>query len=201
MDIILCDDQHRQAWNAYVDGSARATLYHRFEWRDVNASSFGHRSAYLAALEAGRVVGIFPMVRVKSQLFGNIACSLPFVTSINMAASPSLVPPDINATLRCVSRRSEHGKWFSPLLSSRRTEGSLVDEYGTRRAWGITGRARRGRGVVRRSTGSGRLGTPEGRLRRGYGTRRACCGACAAWRGGGSVAGRTCARALGATAW
>ena len=79
MDIILCDDQHRQAWNAYVDASPRATLYHRFEWRDVNASSFGHRSAYLAALDAGRVVGIFPMVRVKSQLFGNIACSLPFV--------------------------------------------------------------------------------------------------------------------------
>ena len=67
------------AWNAYVDRSPRATLYHRFDWRQVNAASFGHRSAYLAAMDDGRIVGIFPIVRVKSQLFGNIACSLPFV--------------------------------------------------------------------------------------------------------------------------
>jgi FemAB-related protein (PEP-CTERM system-associated) len=79
MDIILCDDTHRQAWNAYVDASPRATLYHRFEWRGVNSSCFGHRSAYLAGVEAGRIVGIFPIVRVKSPLFGSIACSLPFV--------------------------------------------------------------------------------------------------------------------------
>jgi hypothetical protein len=66
-------------WNAYVKASPRAALYHRFEWRNVNASCFGHPSAYLAAFDAGRIVGVFPIVRVKSSLFGNIACSLPFV--------------------------------------------------------------------------------------------------------------------------
>lgn len=79
MEIVNCDDSQGAAWNAYVERCPRATLYHRFEWRHVNAVSFGHRSAYLTAVDDGRIVGIFPIVRVKSQLFGNIACSLPFV--------------------------------------------------------------------------------------------------------------------------
>jgi FemAB-related protein (PEP-CTERM system-associated) len=77
--IVQCDDSHAKAWNAFVAGSARASLYHRFEWRGINASCFGHKSTYLAAFDCGRIVGVFPIVRVKSQLFGNIACSLPFV--------------------------------------------------------------------------------------------------------------------------
>ena len=79
MEIVQCDGSHAQAWNAFVNASPRAALYHRFEWREVNASCFGHKSAYLAALDGAKVVGVFPIVRVKSQLFGNIACSLPFV--------------------------------------------------------------------------------------------------------------------------
>ena len=39
-----------------------------------------HRAAYLAAIdERGEIGGIFPLVQVKSALFGNIACSMPFV--------------------------------------------------------------------------------------------------------------------------
>ncbi|HET7218511.1 MAG TPA: FemAB family XrtA/PEP-CTERM system-associated protein [Vicinamibacterales bacterium] len=79
MQIVQCDEQHRQEWNAFVRRSPRASLYHRYEWRNVNRQSFGYRSAYLAALVDGRIAGIFPFVQVKSSLFGNIACSLPFV--------------------------------------------------------------------------------------------------------------------------
>jgi FemAB-related protein (PEP-CTERM system-associated) len=79
MNIIHCDDSHRDAWNAFVQAASDGSLYHRYEWRDVNQSCFGHRSAYLAAFEQARIVGILPVVQVKSQLFGNIACSLPFV--------------------------------------------------------------------------------------------------------------------------
>ena len=79
MEIVQCDDSRRAEWNAFVLGSPAAALYHRYEWRGVNASCLGHRSVYLAAIDEGRVVGVFPIVQVKSPLFGNIACSLPFV--------------------------------------------------------------------------------------------------------------------------
>jgi FemAB-related protein (PEP-CTERM system-associated) len=79
MQIVQCGEEHRQDWNAFVARNRRASLYHRYEWRDVNDRSFGYRSAYLAAMVDGRLAGIFPFVQVKSSLFGNIACSLPFV--------------------------------------------------------------------------------------------------------------------------
>lgn len=79
MTIIECGAQHQQAWNDYVQASPHASFYHRFEWKAINEQSFGHQTAYLAALDGDRIVGVYPLVQVKSLLFGNIACSLPFV--------------------------------------------------------------------------------------------------------------------------
>ena len=79
MNIVRCDDSYREAWNAFVSETTQASFYHRFEWRDINQRCFGHDSCYLAALTENRIVGVFPLVRVRSRLFGNIACSVPFV--------------------------------------------------------------------------------------------------------------------------
>jgi FemAB-related protein (PEP-CTERM system-associated) len=95
MEIVECNDSHAASWNAFVERSAQASLYHRYEWRAVNTTSFGHRSAYLAAIAQGTIVGVLPLVRVKSQLFGNIACSLPFVNY----AGPAGDTPEIEQAL------------------------------------------------------------------------------------------------------
>ncbi|MCC7032944.1 MAG: FemAB family PEP-CTERM system-associated protein [Acidobacteria bacterium] len=79
MAIIRCDDAHRSRWNAFTLGSPRASFYHRWEWREINERCFGHATTYLAAVDDGRLVGILPLVRLKSLLFGNLACSMPFV--------------------------------------------------------------------------------------------------------------------------
>lgn len=79
MKIIRCDSSHDRAWNAFVLSSPRASFYHRIEWRAINERCLGHKTCYLAAEEDGQIVGVFPMVQLKSLLFGNIACSLPFV--------------------------------------------------------------------------------------------------------------------------
>jgi FemAB-related protein (PEP-CTERM system-associated) len=79
MDLIECDDSMCAAWDEYVCRSSDASFYHRYGWRRINEEEFGHRSFYLAAVEDGRVSGVFPVVRVKSLLFGNLACSMPFV--------------------------------------------------------------------------------------------------------------------------
>ncbi len=79
MDIIRCDTSHDAAWNRFVQACPRASFYHRAEWRAVIEQSFGHRSAYLAAVDDGRIAGVFPLVQLKSLLFGNVACSMPFV--------------------------------------------------------------------------------------------------------------------------
>jgi FemAB-related protein (PEP-CTERM system-associated) len=79
VQIVRCDASQDPLWNAFVERCPRASFYHRAEWRLVNERSFGHRTAYLAAFDAGQIVGVFPLVRLKSVLFGNLACSMPFV--------------------------------------------------------------------------------------------------------------------------
>ncbi len=79
MQIIRCDASHDSRWNEFVQASPRASFYHRAEWRAINERVFGHKTVYLGAEDAGRLIGVFPIVRLKSLLFGNIACSMPFV--------------------------------------------------------------------------------------------------------------------------
>lgn len=79
VQILRCDPSHQDAWNAFVRRAPRGSFYHRWEWREINRRHLGHASCYLAAMDEGRVVGVFPLVQVRSLLFGNIACSMPFV--------------------------------------------------------------------------------------------------------------------------
>lgn len=79
MQIIRCERRHGDAWNAFVHRSPRASFYHRYEWREINQQCFGHDSVYLAAIDDGQIVGVLPLVHLKSLLFGNLACSMPFV--------------------------------------------------------------------------------------------------------------------------
>jgi len=127
MTIIDCDDSWRARWNAFVAETPGATLYHRFEWRDVNRSSFGHRSAYLAAVNQDRILGIFPIVQVKSQLFGNIACSMPFVNYGGPCARDEAIE---GALLEAATRTSQ--AWRADYLeirTRRRLAGLPTSEH------------------------------------------------------------------------
>ena len=79
MQIIRCDSSHDAMWNEFVRASPRASFYHRAEWRAINQRWLGHPSAYLGAVDDGRMIGVLPIVHLKTLLFGNLACSMPFV--------------------------------------------------------------------------------------------------------------------------
>jgi FemAB-related protein (PEP-CTERM system-associated) len=79
MTIIHADRSHAAAWDAYVEAAPDASFYHRYGWRATNDATLDLRSVYLMAMESGRIVGVFPFVQVKSVLFGNLGCSMPFV--------------------------------------------------------------------------------------------------------------------------
>jgi FemAB-related protein (PEP-CTERM system-associated) len=127
MRIIECDESHRGEWNAFVEASPEGSLYHRFEWRDVNRACFGHRSAYLAAVDADRIVGVFPLVQVKSALFGNIACSLPFVNYGGPCAGNETIE---QALLDAATSRSD--RWrvdYLEIRTRRRLANLLTSEH------------------------------------------------------------------------
>lgn len=71
-------DADEAAWDAFVDAHPAATLFHRYAWRRVIDGAFGHATFYLIAERGGAPVGLLPLARQKTALFGDGLISLPF---------------------------------------------------------------------------------------------------------------------------
>ncbi|WP_421621950.1 FemAB family XrtA/PEP-CTERM system-associated protein [Alkalilimnicola ehrlichii] len=65
-------------WDAYVTACPEATFFHRAGWAEVIRRAFGHPTLFLFAEREGQIVGVLPLARVKSLLFGHSLISLPF---------------------------------------------------------------------------------------------------------------------------
>lgn len=66
-------------WDPFVRSQPNWTPFHLLAWRDVIAQVFGHPVAYLTAREGATLVGILPLVLVRSPIFGRFLVSMPFV--------------------------------------------------------------------------------------------------------------------------
>jgi FemAB-related protein (PEP-CTERM system-associated) len=67
-------------WDAVVRAHAGWTHFHLYGWRSVMERVFGHECVFLAASDdSGRLVGVLPLVRVRSLLFGHYLVSMPFL--------------------------------------------------------------------------------------------------------------------------
>jgi FemAB-related protein (PEP-CTERM system-associated) len=77
------------AWDSFVRAHPDATFFHLAAWREVIQSAFGHRPYYVAAAQDGAIVGVLPLVQVKTRLFGHTLISNPFcVYGGPLAATP-----------------------------------------------------------------------------------------------------------------
>jgi FemAB-related protein (PEP-CTERM system-associated) len=65
-------------WDEYVKAHADGSFFHLSGWIDVMQRSFSHSCHYLAAYFDGNIVGVLPLVEVKSKLFGYALVSTPF---------------------------------------------------------------------------------------------------------------------------
>ena len=67
-------------WDAFVRAQPQWTHFHLFGWRTVMRRALGHEGVYLAARDPdGRLMGVLPLVRVKSLVFGHYLVSMPFL--------------------------------------------------------------------------------------------------------------------------
>ena len=66
------------AWDAFVDAMPAGTFFHRAAWRRLIAEEFGHLTFYTYAERDGAIVGVLPLVQMKTLLFGNTLTSVPF---------------------------------------------------------------------------------------------------------------------------
>ena len=74
----VTDESTCDAWNSFVKEHPYSTPYHLWEFGEVLTSTYGYERHYLIAKSNSRVLGVFPLILIKSRVFGNKLISLPF---------------------------------------------------------------------------------------------------------------------------
>jgi serine/alanine adding enzyme len=77
--VVIRTDAPEADWDAYVLRCPQASQYHQHRWRRVFERAMGHECAYLSAHRDEAIVGVLPIVKFQSWLFGRLLISLPFV--------------------------------------------------------------------------------------------------------------------------
>ena len=77
MIVSELTDQDRPAWDAYVTGSPHGMPFHLSGWKDVLFRTYRYETPYLLAREGGRIVGVMPLLMIRSFLVGNAVTTLP----------------------------------------------------------------------------------------------------------------------------
>jgi FemAB-related protein (PEP-CTERM system-associated) len=80
IEIKYFDSSMREAWNAYIYGHKESTFFHLAEWQKIYADVLKHSTHYLYAWDKKTIVGILPLVHMRSILFGNSLISIPFAS-------------------------------------------------------------------------------------------------------------------------
>jgi len=96
VQIKELDEPRRPAWDRFVlEDCPEATFFHRSGWKTVIEAAFHQRCHYIYAERDGRIVGVLPLVHVKSPLFGNRLISTAFTIGGGVAA----LDPEAHAAL------------------------------------------------------------------------------------------------------
>lgn len=72
---FVSGDQDR--WDAFVAGCPEATFFHRAGWHGIIQDALGHECHYLLAERSGEILGVLPLARRRSRLFGDALVSVP----------------------------------------------------------------------------------------------------------------------------
>jgi len=99
MEIIRSGDD--KSWDRFVERHDDATVAHLSAWGRIVERAYGHESVPLAAVDGDEIVGVLPLVRMKSRLFGHGLVSMPFLDYGGIVAEPgrAIEPALLHAAL------------------------------------------------------------------------------------------------------
>ncbi len=66
-------------WDKFVRAMDDGSFYHLSGWRTLIEQQLNHPTYYLYCEQNGEITAVFPLVQVKSVLFGNALISIPFL--------------------------------------------------------------------------------------------------------------------------
>ncbi len=118
-------------WDAFVAGCADATFFHRAGWLEVIAGVFGHAAHFLYAERDGAIVGVLPLARNRSLLFGDSLVSLPFAVYGGVAASDAAAAAALEAEAERLAQALGVGHLELRNVKARHPEWPTQDLYFT----------------------------------------------------------------------
>lgn len=78
-----------EEWDRVVRGDSEHTAFHLHGWKKVISTGMGHTFEGLEARHDGALVGILPLYRVRSRIFGDYLLSMPFLNYGGPLGTPS----------------------------------------------------------------------------------------------------------------
>lgn len=78
IDISTLKEINAPKWDAYVNNHKSGSFFHLAGWRRVIERTLRQPAHYLQAEQHGQIVGILPLVEVRSPIFGNALVSTGF---------------------------------------------------------------------------------------------------------------------------
>jgi len=114
------DEAARRDWAAYVENSPQGTLFHHPDWCETVCEVFGHHSLNCIARRDDRVVGLLPLVEVRSLLAGKMLVSVPYAPYGGIIADDDTVRAELAGEARRLTdkrnARSLHVRGVEPVF-------------------------------------------------------------------------------------
>jgi serine/alanine adding enzyme len=100
-------DGLEEEWDQFAAEQQGYTHFHRLRWRALITKVFGHECVYLAARDSDdRLVGILPLVRVRSFVFGHYLVSMPFLNYGGPLGTETAVSALVDAAVAIAQREN-----------------------------------------------------------------------------------------------
>lgn len=78
MEIRAIDPLTDARWTPFLDNAGGATIFHHPAWLSALMEAYGYRSASLGCFDGDTLVGVLPLLEIRSRLTGVRGVALPF---------------------------------------------------------------------------------------------------------------------------
>ena len=129
--VGVMGQQDRARWDDFVQRCPDATFFHRAAWQRVIETAFGHPTWFLYAESEGKIRAILPLAQVKSLLFGNTLCSLPFCVYGGIAATDAGAAAAVDREAQALAERLRVDHLEYRQLRPRHPDWIARDVYAT----------------------------------------------------------------------
>lgn len=88
MSVLVrpCEPSDLERWEGFISQLPEANFFHRSGWKTVIEKAFRQKTRYMVAERDGDIVGVLPLVEIRSRLFGHALISTAFSIGGGVAA-------------------------------------------------------------------------------------------------------------------